>query len=155
MWSVAPMGWFSSSYAVEEDGRAFGMLEIGKWRTCGEIAFGERRLTIRREGFWCPLHHLEEGGRTLASARSASKWRGGFRVEHAGSEYLLARSSAWGRSYGLTRGERYLGQVRATAIFSRRLEAELDPGVARELGLFAVWLVLLAWRQAAAAAAAS
>lgn len=151
MWSITPQSWFSPRYGVEEDGRPIGTLELGKWRECGAIVLETRRLTIRREGFWCPRYHLQDGERTLASAHPAS-WRGGFRIAHEGAEYLVDRSSFFGRSYALLRGSRRLGEVRAVGFCSRRVEAEVGSEVARELGLFAVWLVLLEWRRGAAAA---
>ncbi len=152
MWSARPEGWLSRCYRIEERGQLVGRLEFGLWSEHGTLELGERRLSIQREGLWKPQHHLVEGGTRRASARSTGFWRRGFVLTDGNDEYHLAPSSLTRRSFALTRAGRALGGVRPLGLFSRSAELTLDEELAPELRLFAFWLVVVAWRRAAAAA---
>ena len=152
MWSVDPIGWCASRYNVEDGGRPIGVLDLGGWRRGRGILIGTQHLGIEREGWWRPEYRLAGAQIT---ARPAGAWRGGFLIEHEGQEYVLQRSSVWGRSFELKRGGTLLGEVRSVGLFSSRAQADIKDEVPLELRLFVVWLVLLAWRNAAAAGAAA
>lgn len=149
MWSARPEGWLARSYRVEERRALVGRLEFGLWSERGALELGERRLSVLRAGFWNPEHHLVEAGARRASARTTGFWRRGFALTDGDEAYRLDPSSFTQRSFVLTRGGRALGQVRAGGVFRRTVDVTLDEGLAPELRLFALWLVILAWRRAA------
>ncbi len=155
MWRAHPVGWLARSYRVEESGRTIGTVEFGSWSECGALVLDGRRLSIQREGYWNPKFHPLEKQGTLATVRSAGAFRRGFYLVWGDEEYRLDRSSTFSRSFAITRRGQVLGQIRALGWFSRGVQIELDGELPHELRLFAVWLVLLAWRRAAAAVAAT
>lgn len=155
MWRATPAGWFSSRYRVEERGQTIATLEFGSWSERGALELDGRRLVIRREGFWKPKFFLSEGPTSLATSLPAGAFRRGFYLAHGDDEYRLDPPSFFGRGYELTQRGRPVGQIRALGFFSRRYHVELDDELAPELRLFALWLVLLAQRRAAAAGAAA
>lgn len=151
MWSARPEGWLARSYRVEEHRVLVGRLEFGLWSERGALELGERRLSVLREGFWNTEHHLVEAGARRASARTTGFWRRGFALTDGDEAYHLGPSSFTGRSFELTRHGRALGQVRARGAFRRAVDVTLEERLAPELRLFALWLVILAWRRAASA----
>lgn len=155
MWRADPVGWLVRSYRIEERGRVVGRIQFGAWSERGALELERRRLEIRREGFWNPKFHLTEERAGVASARRAGAFRRGFYLAHGDEEYLLQPRSAFRRSFELRCGGRSLGEIRPIGFFGRRACIELDEELAPELRLFAFWLVALAWRGGAAAAAAA
>ncbi|NOT29518.1 MAG: hypothetical protein HOP15_03610 [Planctomycetes bacterium] len=155
MWRADPVGWLARSYRIEERGLVVGKVEFGSWSERGALELGGRRLPIRREGFWHPKFHLTNGSETLATGQAAGAFRHGFTLAHGDQEYRLDPSSFFRRSFALTQRGRSLGEIRALGFFGRSARIELDDELAPELRLFAFWLVALAWRRAATAAAAA
>jgi hypothetical protein len=153
MWKASPVNWTSRTYHVEDEGTGVGALDFGGWRGHGAIDLDGRRLTVQREGFWNPQFHLMDGSRRLASARSLGAFQRGFHVAHGDEELVLVPPSVLSRSFHLMLRGRSLGQIRSLGVFSRQAAIELDAELAPELRLFAAWLVLFAWRRAAAVAA--
>jgi hypothetical protein len=154
VWRAYAVGWLARSFRVEDRGRAVGSIEFGTFGERGALELDGRRLAVRREGFWHPRFVLSDGRAELATGQSAGAFRRGFRIVHAGEEYRLDPSSFFGRSYALSRRGRCLGTVRALGLFWRRAQIEIDEELSTELRLFAFWLAVLAWRRAAATAAA-
>jgi hypothetical protein len=154
MWKASPIHWTSRSYHVEDEGTAVGVLAFGGWGH-GAIELDGRRLTVQRERFWSPQFHLMDGSKRLATACPLGAFQRGFRVGHGDEELVLVPPSAFTRSFHLMLRGRSLGQIRSLGVFSRQAAIELDAELAPELRLFAAWLVLCAWRGAAAAAAAT
>jgi hypothetical protein len=155
MWRAHPVGWLARSDLVEESGRTIGTLECGSWSECGALVLDGQRLSIRREGYWNPTFHLLEKQATLATVRPAGAFRCGYCLVWGDEEFRVDRSSTFGRSFAVTRRGQFLGQIRAIGWFSRRVQIEIAEELPRELRLFALWLVLLAWRRAAVATAAT
>lgn len=155
MWILRPVGWLAQSYTVEERGKPVATLAFGGWRVQPAIEIDGRRLPIRREGFWNPKFHLSDARTILGTARSAGAFRRGFLLDWGKDEYRVEASSTFSRSFDLLQRARALGRIRALGVFSWRAEVDLDEELPLELRLFTAWLVLLAWRRAAAAAAAS
>ena len=155
VWRASPVGWLGRTYRVEQDGEAVGTVEFGSWSECGAIVLADRRLAIVREGFWNPKFHLERDRKRMATASSVGVFRRSFQLVQGDEQYILGPSSAWSRTYALTRNGGLLGQISAAGVFSRAALIELAPELAPELRLFAFWIVALAWRRGAAAAAAT
>ena len=155
MWTASPVNWTSRTYHVEDKGTGVGALAFGGWSGHGAIELHGRRLTVQREGFWNPQFHLIDGSKRLATARSLGTFRRGFHVAHGAEELVLVPPSVLSRSFHLMLRGRSLGQIRSLGTFSRQAAIELDADLAPELRLFAAWLVLLAWRGAAVAAAST
>jgi hypothetical protein len=153
VWKAHRLGWFTHRYAVEERGAPLATLVFG-WGTHGTIELGERRLAITRSGFWKLELRLLEQGRIVASAGSAGAFRRGFYLVHGEEEYRLDPSSWLGGAFDLTDHGRLLGRIRAVGLSRRSVHLELDEELAPEVRLFAFWLVVFAWRRAAAAAGA-
>ena len=153
MWRASPIDWIGRTYRVEEDGETVGKVEFASWS--GGIVLADQRFAIVREGYWNPKYHLERDRKRVATASSLGVFRRSFHLVQGDEEYTLGPSSAWSRSYALTRNGSHLGQISAAGVFSRAALIELAPELAPELRLFAFWIVALAWRRGAAAAAAT
>jgi hypothetical protein len=153
MWHARPVSWLARRYAVEEGGRSIAEVEFGSWSERGAITSNGERLEVVREGFWNPRFHLERAQHRVAVAWRTGALQSAFTIAHGGEEYRLGPSSWLGRSHVLLRGGRTLGEIRPLGYFGRGLQIALDGELAPELSLFALWLVLLQRRRAAAAAA--
>jgi len=155
MWRTRAVGWLGRRYEVEEDELQVASFEFTGWSEHAELTLGPRALAVRRTGFWRPRYALLETKTELASARPTGAWRRGYDIQHGEEEYTLVPGSFLGRDFDLRLRGRELGSVRPEGWFGRRALVELDAELAPELRLFATWLVILAWRRAATAAAAS
>ena len=155
VWRASPIDWIGRTYRVEEDGETVGTVGFGSWSGHGGIVLGDQRLAIVREGYWNPKFHLERDRKRMATASSLGVLRRGFQLVQGDEQYRLDPTSAWSRSYALSRNGSHLGQISAAGVFSRAALIELAPELAPELRLFAFWIVALAWRRGAAAAAAT
>jgi len=152
---ASPTGWLSRRYLVTDGQRSVGEVTFGAWRTQGGILCEGRRLSIRRQGFWCSKYRLEEKGVLVAAALGRGAFRTGMYLARGDEEYDLAPRSWFSRDWELSQRSRSHGLIAPQGVFSRRANLALDEELPLDLRLFAFWLVALAWHRSAAATAAA
>lgn len=155
MLTVSQPQWFSWDATISDGARQVGGVTFARWREAGSITVGAETFAVARERRFSGEYLLTSGGTTIARAGRPTFFGRHFEMRHDGDRYTLQRRSWFGREYVLKRGDHVLGSVARPAIaaFRRQAQADLPSSLPLPVQLFVVWLVLLAWRQAARAAA--
>jgi len=154
MLTLIPAGWFSWSYRVLRDGADLTRIARPWFREQGSFVLEGVRYEVRRTGWLCGIFALERDGVLLAEATKPSVFRRAFEISVRDDRLDLRAASPFGRTFGLWRGSEPLGTVRPVSVWGRTATADFAAGVAPEVQLFVVFLVLVLWKRAADAAAA-
>jgi hypothetical protein len=154
MWRSRQVGLFPRRYSVEDGAAVVGQVSLGNWAERGRIELAGRELAIRRQGFWNAKYSLTDAGEPVVTALRSGAFGRGFYFARGDDEYHLDRGPFFARSFELTRKGQPLGTIRATGLFPRNAQIQLDDALAPELRLFAFWLVAHAWHRAVQAAVA-
>ncbi len=147
--------WFSWDFTVTDGERPVAHIEMSRWRERGVFAVQGVSYRVYREGRMSGDFLLRGSGTTVARARKPSAFRRTFLVEHEGQHYVLRKRSFFGRAFVLLRGDREVGSVSRVALFSRSAAIDLPADLPLAVQLFITWLVLIAWKRSARAAAAA
>jgi hypothetical protein len=151
MWTAAPKGWASWDYSVvDEAGRPVAEVSLAFWQERGGIRCAEGEFTIRREqGFGAYV--LERNGAGIAWAEKGGLFSRTFTVQFGLGPYTLKPRGMLSRAMVVYEGEREIGRIGA-GFWSRRSQVELPVDLPIVLRLFFLWLAMILWRRAAAAA---
>ena len=154
MLQLEPTRLFSWAFAVADDGKPVGTLDISAWRERGHVTVAGQTFTIIREGFVSSDFRLESGGTIVATATKPSAFRREFAITFSGRTLRLRPRSAWGRALALHEGDREVGEARRGA-WSRRATATVPETLPLPVRFFVLWLAVLIWKRDDDASAAT
>ena len=146
--------WFSWDYTISEGSRDLADITMARWRESGVVTVQGVAFRASREGRMSGDFRLQGPGATVARASKPSAFRRAFVVAHEGDHYILRSRSLVSRAFVLLKGEREVGSVTPTSIFSRSAVIDLPADLPLPVRAFIVWLVIISWKRAARAAAA-
>ncbi len=145
---------FSRDYAVKENGLEIAFIGQSIWKEKATLNVGGYSFTMRRDGVMSSAYVLEgSDGSLLASARK-SVWQHNYEVGCAEGQFRLQRNSMWTNNYTLLANEQQIGYVSKQSAWGRNAVAELA-NLSLVIRCFLLWLVLISWQEAQAAAASA
>ncbi len=156
MLEARPVGILSQDFDIEADGQKIALLDVSGWKEAAAISIEGRPYKLYREGRMSGAFVLESKteGQVVARAIKPSAFRSRFELELEARQYVLQRTSAFGRSFSVFQGEAVVGSIRPVGVFSRRTIIELSPDWSIPIQVFAFWLVLVIWNRDDSAAVA-
>jgi len=148
-WSCVPVGMCSWNYLVR--GADVGEAEVVlRWnREEGSIRLDVRRALIAKDNAFTGRWTLVENGAALARGVKPSALRRRFAISAGTLSLMVTPSSVVGRGFALEVGAEKVGSIEPVHPFTRRATLRCDPAVPEMVRLFALWLVVVAWRRAA------
>jgi hypothetical protein len=150
--TVAPTRWYSWDFDVTDGGRHVAHLDVSAWREQGVLTIDGVAHLVYREGVGSGEFLLERDGIVLARATKPSAFRSAFEVRHDGRTYELAKESLWQRRFVLRSGNAEIGSLAPRSAIGREAVATLPEPWPLPLKVFVIWLVVILWKRAAAAA---
>ena len=152
MLTATPHGLFSWGFTVRQDGNTIADIDPSWFGERAEIRAGGQTYAAYREGLLAGTFVLQSGERALARAQKVSAFARAFAVDLAGRPLELKATSVWGREFRLFEGGVPVGRIGPAGWFGRQAVIDLPPDVPLPAQLFLLWLVLVLWRRADAAA---
>jgi hypothetical protein len=150
-----PKSWFSPDYKVLEDNAIIAIVALSWMREAGELTIAGSSYRVYREGLLTGSFVLESDGSILASADKPSAFYRSFLVKHDGKEYTLEAESAGYRKFVLLEGGKQLGSVYPEHALTRKAVIDFPEEIPLVVRVFMFWLVVILWKRASDAAAAS
>ena len=152
MLSAMPRGLFTCGFTVRQDGNTVADIDPSWFGERAEIRAGGQAYSAYRESLLAGTFVLQSGERALARARKASAFVRAFDIDLAGRPLELKAASVWRREFGLFENGVQVGRISPVGWFGRRAVIDLPPDIPLPAQLFLLWLVLVLWRRADAAA---
>ena len=149
--ALVPKAWYSWDFSVEAADRTLAQVDLSSWWERGAITIGDVEHPVFRESLLGDFV-IERAGTVLARATKSSIFTHTMIIKHGGREYTLRKKSVWRRAFFLLEGERQLGSIAPTSIWTRHATADLPPEWPLYLQAFVIWLTLLLWKREGAAA---
>jgi hypothetical protein len=153
MLDATPRGLFTWGFTVRQGVDAVAEIDPSWFGESAEIRAGGQTYSAYRESLLGGTFVLQSGERLVARARKASAFVRAFDIDLSGRPLELKATSVWSREFGLFEGGVQVGRIGPAAWFGRRAVIDLPPGISLPAQLFLLWLVLVLWRRADAAAA--
>ena len=153
MLEAIPTNIFSNNIRLEQQNELIGEVDLSPWREKARLELPEGTYTLRREGFCSGDYLLERDGNVVARATKTSIFQCNFEVMLPNREVTLRKLSIWNQRFGLFDGEKQIGSVYRTGIFTRRSNIDLPADWSLASRIFVFWLALLTWKRQSAAAA--
>ena len=154
MLTAVSNSFFGYDYILcNEAGAALGRVKINwGWGESGTITLGGDTLEIKRDGLgpW----QVRTGGKAVATIIKPSAFSRSFKIIFGGAQYGL-EGRFWSSTFDCHVNSRHIGSLERYGLFSRKMIVNLPDELPLTFQAIAVWVVLLMWRRAAAAAAAS
>jgi hypothetical protein len=150
-----PRGLFSWGFTVRQDGDTIADIDPSWFGERAEVRAGGQTYSAYRQGLLAGTFVLQSGERALARVRKASAFLRAFDIDLAGRPLELKATSFWTREFVLFEGGVPVGRIAPAGWFGRRAVIDPPPDVPLPAQLFLLWLVLVLWRRADAAAAAA
>jgi hypothetical protein len=155
MLTLIPKSWFSWDFRVTDNSGDIALIDRHWFREDASFSINGRSFDVRRTSLVRGTFALEHAGVTVAEARKPSSFRRAFDITTATDHYRLEAANIFGRAFVLSHDGIPVGGVRPTSFIGRSATAQFPERLPREIQLFIVFLVLVLWRRAADAAAAS
>lgn len=146
-------GWFSNETEVFDDaGSLLATIDLSSWRENAKLEVAGKRYLARHET-WDREFALEgEGGQVVAVAEKPSAWKERFSLEYEGRRYELAKESAWGSAFVLSREDAgIVGSIRQKSLFGSEMVVDLPEELPIEVQMLVFWLTMILRRRQAAA----
>lgn len=124
-------------------------------RERGSIEMGERRFTIRREGLLNPKYVVREGEKDFLVIDKPRMLGRRYVIERSTNTWTLEPRSLFRRGFELRLNGKTVGGIEPSTSLGRKGAADFPPEVPIELQLICLWMVILAWKRAAAASGGS
>jgi hypothetical protein len=142
-----PRSRWTWNYTIREGATSVGRIDTSWLR--GRVTLTVRGTAYRvyRERAHRGAFFLESDGAVLARSTRSGRAPREVAVEHAGGWHTVRGESRGGRDFLLIAGDREVGAIRPEGRFTRRARASLPDGLPLPLGVFFIWLVLLAWKE--------
>ena len=159
MLRAAPTSWWSQDYKLLEGDTVVAIIDVSCWREAGELNVKGASYRVYREGLMSGAFILEglleTGGQIRARAEKPSALHRSFLVEHGGRQYTLEAESAFLRKFVLAEGGQLRGSVYPESAFTRSAVVDFPEELPLAVRVFMFWLVMILWKRASDAAAAS
>ena len=155
MLRAVPKSWLSSDYRILENDTPIALINSSSWREAGELVIQGATCRVYREGLLSGAFVLECDGSILARAVKPSAVYRTFQVEHGEKKYTLEAESAWFRKFVLSEGGKPIGSVYPEHSLTRKAVVDLPEEIPLPVRIFMFWLVMILWKRASDAAAAS
>jgi hypothetical protein len=144
--------WYSWDFDVSDGERHVAHVGVSAWGEKGILTIDGVDHRVYREGVRSGDFLLERDGIVLARAAKPSAFRSAFEVRHDGRLYDLAKESVWQRRFVLRSGNAEIGSLAPRSTFGRAAVVTLPEPWPLSLKVFVIWLVVILWKHAAAAA---
>ena len=144
---------FSRDYTIKERGSEVAFIQQGIWGEKATLTVGRDTFVMRRNGMLSGEYVLEGNDGVLLASATKSFWQHNYEVGCAGGQFRLQRSSMWTNNYILLAGTQEIGHVSRQSVWGRNVVADLA-NLPLVIGCFLLWLVLISWQEAQAAASA-
>jgi hypothetical protein len=154
MLRIRPKSWVSWDFIVERNGQPLTLIDMAWVREAAEVEIGGVACRFYRKGMLGDFV-MEVDGQPVVRATKPSAFTRRFRVTYQGHSYILQAASPFTRRFVLLDGEQEIGQVKTDNPFSRKASVTFPDDVPAEVQVFLIWLVVLLWKRAAAAASGS
>lgn len=151
MLHIKPRSWLSWDYTVFRGDRPLADIDLHWFRDEAEVTIGTKSCILYREGM-LGAFVLAIDGRPVARAIKPNLFQRRFEITFNGRSYTLEGISAFSRPFRLRSTNQVLGTIAPENALTRRAVVDLDDAVPAEVQLLSIWLVILMWRRAAAAA---
>jgi hypothetical protein len=155
MLKAVPKSWLSSDYKLLENDTTVTIIDSSWWREAAELTIKGSIYRVYREGLMSGSFVLEGGGSILARAEKPSAFYRSFLVEHGGKKYTLEAESAMLRKFVLSEGGQQIGSVYPEHALTRKAVVAFPEEIPLAVRVFMFWLVMILWKRASDAAAAS
>lgn len=150
-----PKSWFSPDYKVLENDAVIAIVALSMLREAGALTVAGSSYRVYRERLLSGSFVLESEGAILARADKPSALYRSFLVKHDGKEYTLEAESVGYRKFVLSEGGQQIGSVYPEHALTRRSVIDFPEAIPLVVRVFMFWLVMILWKRAADAAAAS
>jgi len=148
-----PTGLFASNILVQQQNEVVGEVDVSHWREKARLELPDGGYTLRREGFCSGDFLLErDDGNVIARATKPSIFQCTFDVELPNRVVTLRKPSIWNRRFALFDGEKQIGSVYPTGLFTHRSNIDLPADLPLATRIFVFWLALLSWKRQSGAA---
>jgi hypothetical protein len=155
MLRAIPKSWCSADYKVLENDTVIAVVSLSLFREAGELTVAGSSYPVYREGLLSGSFVLESGGSILARADKPSAFYRSFQVKHGEKEYALGAESAGFRKFVLSEGGKQIGSIYPVHPLTRRSVIDFPEDIPLVVRVFMFWLVMILWKRASDAAAAS
>jgi hypothetical protein len=148
MLSVTPKYWFSWDFNLRGAmGEDIAEICLSSWRERGSVILCGTEYRIHRQGLAGPFLLEAPDSTTAASAVKTSVLYREFSIHQGTHNYTLKAISAFGREFGLFKGEDRIGSIQPASWWGRRAGAEFGDDVQPLIQAFTLWLTLLLWKR--------
>ena len=155
MLTLIPKSWFSWDFRVTDNSGDVALIDRHWFRESASFSVDGQSFHVRRTSLVRGTFTLQHAGVTVAEAKKPSSFRRAFDITTGADHYRLEAATIFGRAFILSHDGRAVGDVRPTSFMGRTSTAQFPEQLPREMQLFVVFLVLILWKRAADAAAAS
>jgi hypothetical protein len=155
MLTLIPKSWFSWDFRVIASSGDVALIDRHWFRESASFSVKGRSFNVRRTSLVRGAFTLEHAGVAVAEAKKPSSFRRAFEITIGADHYRLEAATIFGREFVLSHDGISVGGVRPNSFFGRTATAQFPERLPREIQLFMVFLVLVLWKRAADAAAAS
>ncbi|ARA93810.1 hypothetical protein AWN76_011995 [Rhodothermaceae bacterium RA] len=148
---IKPRSWLSWDFTVFRGDRLLAEIDQHWFREEAEVTVGGTTCALYREGMLGPFV-LSIDGQPVARALKPHLFHRRFEITFEDQAYTLEAVSAFSRAFRLRSSTEDLGTIAPENALTRRALVDLDDRVPAEVQLLSIWLVILMWRRASAAA---
>jgi hypothetical protein len=148
MLHAIPKYWFSWDFNLcGATGELAAEICLSSWRERGSVIISGTEYRIHRQGITGPFLLESPDGTAAANATKTSVLYREFCIQQGTHNYVLKAISAFGREFGLFKGEERIGSIQPESWWGRRARVEFADEVQPLIQAFAVWLTLLLWKR--------
>jgi hypothetical protein len=147
-----PTDWLSTNVRLQQNDEVVGEVDVSPWSEKARLELLDGTYTLRREGFFKGDFLLERDGSVIARATKPGIFQGSFDVEMPNRRLSLRKASIWNRRFALFDGDKQIGTVYPTGMFTRRSNIDLPPDLPLATRIFVFWLALISWKRQSGAA---
>jgi hypothetical protein len=141
-WDIVPQGLFSRHYDLRRDGETVVSLKMQLWTEGCEFAIAGHSFAIRKTSLWKDGFQLLAGQSSVCEVRRGF-WSRRFELEAVEEKWFLQPAGWFTRTYQLLSGDRGVGTIRHTGLFTRSRVGEFADSVPPPVQVFAIFLVLV------------
>ncbi len=153
--TARPTGWISWDFHVLDGEREVTTVDLSRLRERGAFSWDGEQYILHRESALRGVFVLENGGRVLAKAEKASFLSRRFEVTAGHRRMTFRAASPWRRQFVLHHGARQIGSLRPVRLLARTVTLDFPDDLGVPVKVFLLFLAVIMWRRAAAAAAGS
>ena len=144
MLSAKPTHWWSQDYRISDGQTPIATLTVGKLRERETFSVQGKQYKVIKEGFFSPTFYLKENEKTVIEASRSGVFSRSFTWTLNGMPYTLGSAAWYSNNFNVFRSETRIGSIRRRHWYSG---VDLPQNVPLEIQIFALWLVVLQWKQ--------